>query len=367
MSKQHYAIFSDSVASILLAAQLEARGHTVSIISSIDLETNLAPSLSGASNVYPTSTQLQSALAKLSTITTSSLIHDNFEAPPLTVVDGEIKPFMGFGDISSAAVPMLSKNNQTQLTEVSAALKELPRKLYETLQSKFLSYSELTSIEFANSRIEKVILNGSQDFTADAYVFMHSPAQLTQYLPPEYLGSKVRARIAKSTTWARVDIQFEHNAPLFDGKNSFFLVPNLADQSPCCGQFTFVHTDKGLRYFSVWSTYIDNQQSDDYEFTAGVIKNIKKLVRKAFPTLEEKPNEVISVTANAAADFDWLADSKELSQIADNLLISPTISAPYHDIMQCVLSAGSALSLCEDLNCQQSVATKNTSLLEGTL
>ncbi|MCB0350235.1 MAG: hypothetical protein KDD38_03565 [Bdellovibrionales bacterium] len=366
MQKKAIAIISDSFAGLILATHLERDGHSVTLIDIGDCLKSQKLRHGQQLPFYPASSELKIALESLNTLIVEPVVITEQELQPLTFEDGTLKPFVGFGDSKSAAVQPLSRLNSSQSFELNCSLQDAVEGLTSCLKTKPFTYSEISKIEFSASKIDKIIINGSQEVIADHYVFLNSPREILDFLPEENLGARVRSRIMKSARWARVALEMQHEKPLFDGSNLIFLIPNQDEQDPCVGQFRISELDSAApTYHSVWETYINTELSDDAESVANVIKGMRKLIRKAFPDLEARPKEIISVIPQSAADYAWLLDQKDITQVADNLTIYPATASSHLGIAQSIMSAHAAYLSIQNIIYKPSVDNASPSLLAG--
>jgi hypothetical protein len=337
MQKKTIAIISDNDAGLLLASLLEGDGHAVTLIDTGD---NFSARISRSHRAlpyYPATGELKSALVTVQSLFAERLLAHETELQPLTFNDHMLQPFVGFGDSKSNAVPMLSLYNVHQSLELDFNFDDGLEKLRSSLKAKILNYSELTQFEILDGKIQKLMINGTQEIVADQFIFMNSPRDLTKLVSIDDLGARTRSHIAKTSVWARITLELQQTAPLFDGRNLIFLLPNQTDQDPCVGL--------SLANSSVWETYIDNEFCEDAEYVSTVIKNMRRQIRRAFTNLEEKPRELLTVTSSAAADFAWITEAKDVREIAANLLISPTLSTQQPGFAQCIISAASTYEL----------------------
>ena len=343
MHKTSIAIISDSPAGYILSAHLEKAGKSVTLIDTGDCYHKELSHKMVEIPLYPADKIIRTALERINSLFSEPLSCNERELLPLTIETGTIKPFVGFGDSKSAAVPILSKYNVARRLDLDTTLEKKISELAAQLNIKTHIYAELNTLELSCSRVEKIVINGSQTIHADYFIFMNSPKELLRFLPNATWSSRVRSRITKSPCFAKVAIKLKHQLPHFDGQNLIFLTPNQSDQDPCVGQFIQNIDAQGAHYESTWETYVQNDLSDDPEYISSVLRNMRKLIRRAFITLEEKLHETIAVTPTAAGDYSWLLDQKISTQLADNIIIFPVLAAPYLGSAQCILSAQATL------------------------
>ncbi|OFZ19383.1 MAG: hypothetical protein A2Z20_02020 [Bdellovibrionales bacterium RBG_16_40_8] len=343
MHKKSIAIISNSVAGYILAAHLERSGKNVVLVDTGDCRKEQLSHKNIELPFLPAETLVRTAFDGINELLAETITLTERELSPLTVENGKVKPFVGFGDSKSVAIPILSKYNMTSRFEVSADVQQKISTLAGSLNIKIHNYAELKKIELSCERVEKIIIDGDNAVHADDFIFLNSPKELLRLLPESALGARARSRIAKSPCWAKVAFELKHPTPFFDGQNLFFLTPNQAEQNPCVGQFIQSAGASTTCYSSIWETYINSDQSEDPEYISAILRNMRKLINRAFIGIDEKLPEVIAVTPYSVADYSWIYEQRTALQPADNIIISPALAAPYSGMLQSILAAQSAL------------------------
>jgi hypothetical protein len=317
MKKYSVAIISQNQAGYLLASLLEQQGATVALVDTSDGMT------SGPKDLRFRSLDL-----------------DKKNLPLLIIEDSQAKPFVGFGDHASPAVAPLSRYN-TDFPAATTWDYSTPEAMGDTRTMKVLRYSELTGVEFVGPLVDKIVINGAQALEAERYVFMNTPYELMNWLPQNVLTARVRSRIAKTPAWARVTLQWTHSKPVTEIQNLIVLTPSSAEQDPFIGQFS--DAGQSPLQHSTWETYVPQELCEDAEHIATVFKTIRRLVRRAFPDIEEKPRETLSVTPFAAADFSWAAETQPFNEIAENFHVASPLLLNSLGFSQCEAAAKQAL------------------------
>jgi len=338
--KKKVFIISDSSSGILLASLIENAGHNVTLICTGD---NFNPALHHRNFLipfYPDHPDMHQALEQIKPLLLNNLSSQVIESQPLTHEDKLIKPFVGFGDATTQATKELSFYNSNKRIELSLNLESEIPGLISRFKGKIIKYGELKSIEFSETKIDKIILNGAEEQDFDQLIFMNPPNDLTQLIPNDVLGVRIKSRIAKTESWSRLTMSYTHTETIFEGNNCIFLTHNTPKENcSCVGVFAPSQTNSDALQNSIWETYIPNDFGDDAEYVSSTIKTMRKLIRKAFPQTEGNSRESLVVTQRAAANFTWFHESKEISQIAENFIFSPELSYPWLGMARSVLAA----------------------------
>lgn len=333
MPPKLFAVIGDSLASHILAIRLERSGHKVILVHSGDGE--WAPLLKAPMiPFYPAADSLKVAIEELALFCNSSISITNEELPPLTYSEGELKPFIGFGESKNSATQVLSKYNVSQRMHLSPDVASVLTSALQNLKAKKITFSELSELKFEGERVEKLVVHGGQEVIADHYIYMNSPVELLTLVPTELIGSRVRSRISKTPIFAEITVQLDHKTPLFESSNLIFLTPTNEQSEPMVGQCM------GTK--SVWQTFILNEYADDPEYVSNVIKSIRRQVKRAFSPSEDPAPTNLTVNSGAVADFSWLNEQKELALIASNLTMTTPLSSPFVSLAQYIDIADSA-------------------------
>jgi hypothetical protein len=349
MQKKSAVIITDNFSGFIVAHALNSQGFDVTLVDT-DNQPRAADRFQRLGvPFYRDTSQFRHGLRMISESLThfdpsfSGLELSQIELAPQTFMDHEWHPFVGFGDSKSSALHSLTHFNHSTSVRLPLNESEIVSKLLSQIQFKWISFAEVTGLHFAQNRLEKVTINGSQELAADLFVLMTAPREWLPLLPAEVLGSRTRARLSKGHYFARISLELTHPTAISTDENIVILTPNQVDHNPCAGRFFMQSSDNGPQYKSTWETYIPSELVEDSEFVANELKGIRKLVRRAYPSIDEKPTEVITINPFAHSDLQWTYEQQDLREIASNLLILPALGANSLGFMQCVESASWAL------------------------
>ncbi|MEQ1664880.1 MAG: hypothetical protein ABL927_05840 [Bdellovibrionales bacterium] len=339
-------IISDSAAGLFLASLLERDGHHVTLVCTGD---NFNPSLHHRNFLipfYPQNEEITHSLSLLKPLFLQELTLQPIEIPPQSYEDKILKPFVGFGEATNAASKELSFYNSTRQYQLNLNLETETSHLITRFKGKILKYSELKRLDFSGTKVDKLVINGTEELVFDEYIFMNSPNDICPLVPNDVLGIRTKSRIAKTETWSRLTISYTHTEQIYDGNSCIFLTPsNPTEQSSCVGTFMPALQNSDSSQNSIWEAYIANDFGDDAEYVSNTIKNLRKMIRKAFPQIETHSRESLVVAQCAAGNFSWFAENKEVHQIAENFIFSPEISFNGLGMTRSALAATSTYEL----------------------
>ncbi len=341
MQKKSILVITDNISGFMAAHYLQLQGHEVTLVDT-DNQPRAADRFQRLGcPFYRNTSQFRHGIRTLSDILTSAIEVAEISLEPKTFQDHELRPFVGFGDSKSLATHPLTHFNSSEGLRLSKTENEIVSNLLSAIKFKWISYAEVTALHFNQSTLEKITINGQQDLVADEFLFLTAPRDWLSILPHEVLGSRTRARLSKCHYFSRIALEFTHAAPVSTDENIFILTPTGTEHSPCAGRFLMQSHAGAVLYKSVWETYLSSDRLEDSEFVAAEIKNIRKMVRKAFPNFDlisqtEKPHEVLTINPFAHSDLQWVYEQKDLHEIAKNMLIYPTLAANSLGFMQSV-------------------------------
>lgn len=338
MKNQKVAIFSDDISGSVLAHILQNHGCSVlhydlnSSGTSNSLKTEARPYL------LPNTELLYTSLQNLSSALNINIDIHTQEVSPQTFKDSTLVPFVGFGESKSAAITPLSEYNYREHIETNPHLQSLIADVTNNSKIKTTPIDEISSIVFDKDKVSSVVISGSQEVLADEYIFLSAPTSWINALPATSLSSRVRGRLAKSSIFARVGIEFQHDEAYYTHMNPIFLLPNQPTDDPCVGQFYLSASQNGSVFRSSWETYIAQELCDDTDYLSTSLKNLRKQARRAFPQIGPHLQENIAVIYDAYSDLGWIKDSKDFNELANNIHFAPVLMHKHLGLARCVIS-----------------------------
>ncbi len=226
--------------------------------------------------------------------------------------DGSFKNFNGFGDKNPQALDQLNKFCfESEKLKISSYPKDWISKLTNSLnEDHYLLNSEITKVKFVGDKAFAVEINGKTEVEFGELIWAVAPQRLLDVVPNEYLGAADAKKLKKHIgvfdavilNLAHKEINFEDRAELnvepnvepnvkfnkevLESINSetsvFCLYGSSLDFEPIVGHMTKNH--------SCWMSLIDAEQALDHEHLTKVIKNMKRQIKRAFPTFFESPD-----------------------------------------------------------------------------
>lgn len=362
MSKKRIVIIGNNTSAFLNAFALSSSGHDVTLVDRIHTtESTPNPlSLSEIEAVQSDAITFEAAAWLESVLQTSTLTHE-VTLQPATIEEAATKPFLGFGDATYKNIPPLSTFNVSNLLQFKPLLSQLIANLRSKKNFKVIPYSEVTAINDLDQNVKSIVLNGQQTVEADAFIFTGHPKELSQFLPADTLGTRVKGKIAKTQTWSELRVVFQHQEPLFVPGHVIFLLPPSIRNEPFIGQFQAIEGENRTEYRSVWQTYFDNDLSEDPDAVSSTLKHMKKTLAKAFPQSNEFTKEqIIAVNSDGYADFSWAAGGFGFEDDLKNFFIASSLMTPFTGLIGSVVAAESTIRKVQSL-LDRAPAEKETS------
>lgn len=342
--KNHYdaIVMGANLTGLILANLLTRQDKKVLLLEAKDVvgghlakvETHLGP-LPSHLNLVPDNEDNRSLLTWLGEILEKDLIVGTQAQEPKTFSEGHLHRFLGFGNRPGDSLDELSFYNVVDALELTATPSQWVEQLTEMYTGELLLKSEVTDIFIENENVTGVMINGSKKFTAEDYIFCLSPKDLLNLADPfEAITPKVRHKVSKAHFWTQVSLHYTHPELITEDLNVHFLMGNKPDHDPCVGRFfagrhgassSDPTADVGVSQDSCWMSYMFSEKAEDDDEIGGVIRYMKKQIKRAYPDLFEKiSNEKITVHRESHGElFLKLNHPGRLPKIKNFVLATP--------------------------------------------
>jgi 2-polyprenyl-6-methoxyphenol hydroxylase-like FAD-dependent oxidoreductase len=321
MSQNSALIFGSSPAALLMARRLEEHGLSVKLLDAGNHFQKESPKFI-VPDLYsvPAIETFKQALNNYSSLAMLPLDISACDLSPLTFEDGAFTSFLGFGDKKHVSIPAISRHHVNTRLVTNPPYKELLRSLLNRFQGEILSFSEISKITCDGSNIQSVEINGAKTYTADLYVFADAPRNIIRLLPTDTLSQKDWAKLNRAFVWSRLSVEIELPKNDLAHNETLFLIPNSTDFEPWVGAPHYPT--------SLWTCYLSDEKVDDPELVSSEIRQLKKLLHKVFPSLNEESREPgIHLLPEAVANYSWMDKGSIFeSSLQNSLFISELLS-----------------------------------------
>lgn len=209
--------------------------------------------------------------------------------------DGGFKNFNGFGDKTPQALSQLNKFCfESEKLKINTYPKDWISNLISDLnEDQYLLNSEITKMNFIDHKATSIEINGKSEVEFNGLIWAMAPQKLLDVVPNEILGATEAKKLKKHNdvfdavvlNLAHKGLQFEEGldknvAESIHTESSIFcLYGSSLEFEPVVGHMT---KDR-----SCWMSLIDAEQALDHEHLTKVIKNMKRQIKRAFPSFFE--------------------------------------------------------------------------------
>jgi hypothetical protein len=223
------------------------------------------------------------------------LTYTREELGALTFHNGQVQPFMGFGEHHVAAADEYSFFTQPNQLTLSKSTSEIVTFLRDQFTGDVYTQNEATQIAVEESPF--VLLNGSQRLGAKDIYFFESPHVLAKLLghdPASKLSKPAVLKLSKVPLWTALTLTFHHKQEVTQSPAMHILYG--AKEQPSLGR---VFTQNGLP-ISQWLCFLNDEAAADNEFLGATIREMKKQVKRMYPFFTDTvEKEFISVAKNS--------------------------------------------------------------------
>ncbi len=199
--------------------------------------------------------------------------------PPVTFEKGTFEPFVGFGENAPKETEFLQSFSFANRIELTPSINEwLHLAQNSGVQIQF--NSTLTNIAIEDSKVARITINGSKDYTAENYLFCQNPANLVTFLDPantenKGVSQKLISRLSKPEHWSLLQLSVAHKEVVSDRREIHFLYGTQKSPIVSIGQF--------FEKSSQWISFISPDVIDINQEGVQVIKEMKRQIKRAHP------------------------------------------------------------------------------------
>lgn len=240
----------------------------------------------------------------------------------VTFDGGSFKPFLGFGDRKLKTIEELSEYLAPRQIFLDTRIQYWIDERIKTSRFEFLEKTDVTDITVTEGMISEVTLNGKKTVFAEEIIYAGDPMELIELIHDDHLGTREKQRIAKTSMWTRLNIKFQFSEDADFQPHMHVLMGTKDEFEPVIGEFYL--DDEGV--VCHWTYLLDSEVAESAESVAGVIKYIKRQIKRAYPELlTSEHKEKITLHTNTHGNVkDW--NKLRLKGIKNLVLASPQFS-----------------------------------------
>lgn len=331
LSKETFdvAVIGGGLSGLSISASLHQAGLKVALLDSGDI-------LGGTTRVVQTpngfkhnsglrflsdSPLAHQGLEFLASVLNSEIQTRTEEVPPVTFQDQQLRPFVGFGEMSPAYVEELSYFFAAHRLHADPSIFDWTKLLADKAPHNRFLRSWITKLGVENGQVTHAIVNGDKAIHAQHFVFTGRMKDLMQLLPEDAIPQRTRQKMAKGPHWTALCLDIVHNDQVTDSPAIHVLRGTPQDEmNPCIGQF--LPAQEEGRQTSQWLTFLDEEATEDSEIVAGALKRIKRQIKQAYPqAIESIKQERIVVHSDFSSAVDLKLNANQSWPGLSNLWI----------------------------------------------
>jgi protoporphyrinogen oxidase len=278
----------------------------------------------------------------------------------LTFHNGQVQPFIGFGEHHVPAAEEYSFFAQPEQLVLNKSIAEIIQTLKEQFKGDIYTQSEVTevSVEAEHS----VVLNGAQKLIGKDIYFFENPHLLAKLLSHDssmHLSKAATQKLTKVKLWTAVNLMFHHKQEVSQTPAIHMLYG--AKEQPCVGRISI---QNGLP-MSQWLCFLENDGTSDSESQGAAIREMKKQIKRMYPYFTDTvEKEFIIVNKEAYGTTPQaLLHNRQLAK-APNLHLGSRFYSQFHGF---VGDIASLLTMNLPLSTTQDLIEKSPTSPEATL
>ncbi len=229
----------------------------------------------------PNTPAAEDALVWLETCLGETIGARAVESFPKTFESGKLKNFIGFGD-------NLAKSCHEVNYYASAnyfAFEKTPKDWIQTLKAKItahknihiLNKSEVTSLTIQDHKVTGLVINANQTLIATEFIWTASIHSLAEMMTEENLPLRQKQKLAKASFFASIHLDLIFSKEV--SEHFGLLILQGANEEPLVGKFSSLPNGHQL---SQWICLIPNQEADNEEIVASVLKYMKRQISRVY-------------------------------------------------------------------------------------
>lgn len=235
------------------------------------------------------------------------LTYKSNDLGPVTFQNGQIQPFMGFGETSNLAVDIYSYFSNSKNLHFSLSFSEIAQKLREKVTCEVFNQSEVTSLEL--DPMVQITLNGTTLLTSETLYYYDSPLKLSKLLSvsKSALPKNLVPKLSKTQLWTSINLVYRHHRAVTEAPSIHVLYG--AKELPCLGRF---QNEFGVAT-SQWLCLVSAEEAADSESLGTTLREMKKQIKRVYPSFfdtVEKENIFIAPDSYGTVNTQLLENDR---------------------------------------------------------
>lgn len=354
-----YIVIGSGLTGLTIAAALSRETKNVALVEASDFPRGMnrgiqfpvnienAPLMNNGLRVLPNTASGQQAVDFLENLLGLKLSSNIVDESPLTYENGQLKPFVGFGDQPPEFYEELSYYIHHQMLQLNLEPHQWTQLLFEQFKGDFYPRSYVTRFQCDEARVQSITVNGSKTITGQNYIFTGQLSTLGILLPDEHISYRQKSKLGKGPYWTALSLDICHNHKVTDSMAIHVLNGTTNDDlGPCVGRFQPVieNVDSKIQV-SQWVTFLNKEDSEDNEIIGHALKKIKRQIKRAYPeALEGMVQERIIVAPMIGGNGDLKLNGNQTFGDLENLWIASAPINPQKNLLGSLAQAQMVLA-----------------------
>lgn len=344
-----YVVVGSGLAGLCVANAISRTTDNVLLIESGDLPGGLNRTIKSPTGeinnglrFLPDSELAQKSMAFLEMLIMQNLSPVGVENPPLTFEDGQLKQFVGFGNLTPKFYDEISYFSNARSLATTLAPHEWTNLLFNHFKGEFMPRSYVTRFNIENGRVQSLTVNGQKAIQAQNFIYCGAVKNLKTLLPDGVLSARASQKLSKNSYWTAVCLDLFHNHQVTDSTAVHVLNGTTQDDlGPCAGKFLSAIDNQGeINQYSQWITFIGDEEAEDTEVIGAALKKIKRQIKRAYPTaLEGLKFERILVVPSFSGNGDLKVSANQTLPDVENLWIGSAQMHQQENLLGALLQA----------------------------
>ena len=279
------------------------------------------------------------------------MLQPSFEQTVKTYKDAKHRDFVGFGDIKFQSADDLHWFSQSKVQHFSVSPWELIERILDFESIEVAALSKVNKYNSKDGRVESVTVNSTKTFSADLFYHCEPLFILDRMMTDnKVLTGKEKTAFSKTEGWTLASLQLIHRGQVSEDFSAHIFHGSKNDFEPMVGRFFPAEGDETKVQASIWETFIHPESAEDMEYIGGSIRNMKKILKRAFPEcIDDETSEKIQVTPNGVGRNQGVIAEPHRIQRLENLVPASPLTSEQKDLGAFFEAAKGDVEISKDL------------------
>lgn len=344
-----YVVIGGGITGLAIATAIGRETANVLLLESSDffggvnrpVNTALGPVNNGL-RMLPDTELSHKAVAFLEILLATNLEPQSIEQTPITFEAGGMKPFVGFGENTSAFVDEINYFTTSKLLKLNLEPHEISKWLFEHYQGESMQRSYVTKFHVSDDKVTHITVNGQKIIQAHNFIYTGPVKALKTLLPESMVTPRMLQKFSKETFWTAVCLDLLHSGKVTDSSATHVLNGTTQDDiGPCAGHFYPAAEANGeMVQYSQWVTFVADQEAEDTEVIGASLKKIKRQIKRAYPeAMDNLKFERILVVPSYSGNGDLKINANQTLPGAENLWMASAQMNTQKNLLGALLQA----------------------------